>query len=283
MIANTISLLVMMKSIFLTHVVLFMHFFCTPLAYAITHELTIYTEHMPPYNYQNDHNDVIGINADIVKLLLKEANIENQFTLLPWKRAYLKVGQNHQSGLISTALTEQRKHLFKWVGPLASSKGYLYQLAHRNDIKISSLEEAKNYTVALIRGGVYHKKFFELGFREGKNLLLFNHSEEYIEPFLLGKIDLILGSDIVIPYLLLKHNTELTAVTTALKVGDFSGNYLALHLTTPDSLVHRLNHLLKKMKSNGTFDKILHYYQQAPQTKAYYQHSHTVTGNTPTH
>lgn len=231
--------------------------------------VTVYTEQMPPYNYNGANNSVIGINADIVRLLFKRINQPVNIELMPWPRAYKNTISKAGNGLISTAYTSERAELFKWVGPIASSKGYLYKLGDKN-IKINTLSDAKDYTVAAIRGGVYHQAFLRLGFEEGNNLILFTHAEDYLVPFIKGDIDLILGSDIVIPFLIKKYKIEHLNIETAIKMPDFSGNYIAFNIDTNEDLIKSLNSALQEIKANGEFDEIVKFYQGNSRTTSYF-------------
>lgn len=231
--------------------------------------VTVYTEQMPPYNYVGLNNNVIGINADVVRLLFKRIKQPVNLELMPWPRAYKNTLTKVNSGLISTAYTSERAGLFKWVGPIASSKGYLYKLGN-NTISLANLSDAKKYTVAAIRGGVYHQAFLRLGFEEGNNLILFTHAEDYLVPFIRGDIDLILGSDVVIPFLIKKHKISHLNIEPAIKMPDFSGNYLAFNVDTDPQLVETLNQALKEIKANGEFDDIVTYYRGNSRTTSYF-------------
>ncbi len=223
--------------------------------------LIIHTESMVPYNFYGQNNEIIGVNAEITKAILKHANISSEFHLLPWARAYKATLEVANSGLISTAKTTEREALFKWVGPLASGNGYLYKLKSREDIKVSSIEEAKQYMLAVIRGDIYQTIFEKQGFKLGKNLILFGYNSEYMKPFLHGKVDLILGSDLVMPYLLMTANSNINVVEPVAPLPTLLGNYLALNKNTPDFVVKKLNKALLKMKKSGEFQKIIDKYK----------------------
>jgi len=222
--------------------------------------LTINTEEMLPYNFTSDSGEIIGINVDIVKALLNNSKIKYEINLYPWTRAYKKTLSYENNGLISTARTPNREDMFKWVGPLSSGQGYLYKLKSRDDIQIKSLDDAKKYSVAIVRGGVYQNLFESLGFKVGENLMPFSYSKQYFQPFLLGKVDLILGSDIVLPYILQKIGINIDLVEPAVKMIDTKGNYLALNKNISDDLVEKLNDELQKMKDSGEFQKIIDSY-----------------------
>lgn len=223
--------------------------------------LTINTEEMLPYNFTSDSGEIIGINVDIIKALFSNAGVNYDIKLYPWTRAFKKTHSLEKNGLISTARTADREQMFKWVGPLASGQGYLYKLKSRGDMHLTSLDDAKKYSVAIVRGGVYQDLFENLGFKVGENLMPFSYSKQYFQPFLLGKVDLILGSDIVLPYIFQKLGFNIGLVEPALKMIDTQGNFLALNINTSDEIVKILNDELQKLKDTGEFQKIIDSYK----------------------
>lgn len=231
------------------------------LSHANDYHLNINTEVMVPYNFYNESNDIVGINVDIIKAILKRTNINATFNLYPWVRSYKLTLNEANAGLISTARTPEREKLFKWVGPLASGKGFLYQLSSRNDIHVNSIEDAKQYLVAVVRGDVYQKLFQDLGFELNKNLILFSYNAEYTKPFLAGKVDLILGSDIVLPYILSENGSDISAVKPVIKIPDTQGNYLALNNKVPDAVVDKLNKALIELKTQQEYQQIINRYR----------------------
>ena len=232
------------------------------LAKRSNYHLDINTEIMLPYNFYGDDNKVIGINIDIVKVLLERTNISADINIYPWVRSYQQTLKQSNAALMSTARTPERESLFKWVGPLASGKGYLYRLKSRDDLHINSLTEAHDYSVAVVRGDVYQKIFEGLGFEVNKNLILFSYNAEYMKPFLAGKVDFILGSDVVLPYILAANGSSIDIVTQVIKIPDTQGNYLALNNNVPDEVVEKLNQALVELKQSEEYDRILNKYKQ---------------------
>lgn len=225
-------------------------------------QLTILTEEMAPYNFSNEQGKIKGINVDIVKEILELNNIEYTFEIYPWARAFKNAQAINNVGLISTAYTEKRKDMFKWVGPIASSQAYLYKLSHRNDIQIANIEQAKNYTIAIVRNDIYQNLFVAQGFEVGKNLMVFSNTTEYFKLFFEGKIDLVLGSDIVMPFHLFKAGHTTSIVTPLVKIDGAKGNYLALNKSVPDTLVKKLNNSLTAIKQSKRYQKIVNSYRK---------------------
>ncbi len=222
--------------------------------------LNISTEIMPPYNFYNQQNDIVGINIDVVKSILAKTNIHADFNIFPWKRSYQMALNYSYTGVMSTARTAKREHLFKWVGPLASGKSFLYKLKSRKDINVSSIDDAKNYIIAVVRGDVFQEVFEKLGFKLNENIMLFSDHSEYIKPFLAGKVDLILGSSFSLPYILSANGSDINRVTSVVKIPDSKGNYLALNKDVPNAVVNKLNKALEGIKVSNEYNIIVDKY-----------------------
>ncbi|MDP5143625.1 hypothetical protein ORJ00_12795 [Rheinheimera baltica] len=85
---------------------------------ACAEHLTLYTEHFPPYSYVKS-DTVTGLNTELVRLTCEKAQLQCDFVLYPWLRAYEAATKNPQGALYSTSRNPLREPLFKWVGPLA--------------------------------------------------------------------------------------------------------------------------------------------------------------------
>jgi len=222
--------------------------------------LTIYTEEFPPYNF-TQQGVLVGINVEIVKQLCEGAGIACRFELLPWNRAFQQTNTHANSGLISTSRNQAREQLFHWVGPLASSVTYFYKLTSRDDITLGSTADAAQYTVGIQRNDIYQNLLKKHGFIEGKNLLLFSAKHQDMKLFFDGKLDLILGSELTLPYQVSKYGQHIKQVEAVLKfdLPELQGNYLALNRETSGEIVEKLQQqyrlLLKHQKIQPIIDK----------------------------
>jgi len=114
----------------------------------------MYTEHFPPYSYEKDLQ-ITGLNTELVRRSCQIAKIQCEFRLLPWLRAYEAAQNDPKSGLYSTSRNPLREDAFQWVGPLAHASANMYWLTSRPDAPPRTLEQAKQYIVAVARGDVY--------------------------------------------------------------------------------------------------------------------------------
>jgi polar amino acid transport system substrate-binding protein len=229
-------------------------------AAAADDHLTLYTEHFPPYNFEE--NGVIrGINADILHQACQLANIKCEMKIYPWLRAFELAQKDPASGIFTISRTKSRINLFQWVGPLASSKAYLYRLASRTEIAVGSLEQAKQFSIAVAHGDVYEEFLLAQGFEYGKNLIEFRSKSEPIPLFLQGKIDLVIGSDIVMPSWLANNQVPVDTAVPVIDISTFGSNYVAFNHAVPAELANRLQQSIDMLKQNGQFEQIVASYQ----------------------
>jgi len=227
-------------------------------------KLTLYTEHFPPYSFIKN-GEVRGINADILREACQLARLQCDMVSLPWLRAYSLAQQHENAGLFPTVRTNKRAKHFQWVGPLASSKAYLYRLKSRPDVNPVSLEAAKNFGIAVARGDVYEEYFLAMGFESGKNLLDFATKSEPIPLFLKGKVDLIVASELVMPAWLSALHQPVDLAEPVLDISLIGHNFLALNNKMPPHTVQQLQQAIDSLKSSGRFRQIISRYHDQPE------------------
>ena len=112
--------------------------------------LTIYTEHSPYAQYLDEDGQPKGYVYELVLEMQKIMQDSTPIHFVPWARGYQLALTQPNTALFSTTLTEERRPLFKWVGPVAETVWAFYA-AKDSDIVIESLEDAK----AVKRIGTY--------------------------------------------------------------------------------------------------------------------------------
>lgn len=219
-------------------------------------KLQLFTEHFPPYNYQVGDR-ITGINAEIVNRLCEITNTECKMELYPWLRAYDYALQTPDSGIFTMSRTPERRDKFQWVGPLASSRSFLYRLKSRTDINPQNLEQAKQFGIAVARGDVYEELLKREGFVQGRNLIDFPSKSAPIGLFLQGKVDLVIGSELVMPVWLAAHHATIDQVEPVLQLETKGENYLALNLAVSARQVQAMQAALDQLKASGEYQRIV--------------------------
>lgn len=235
--------------------------FCLFSSISFAEELLLLSHHFPPYNFIQE-DKFVGINTDIISQILEAEDIAFRIEDINWARAQQIVQSTPGTALLAAGRNAEREHKYAWVGPLVSSTPYLFKLSSRNDVSVKSLADLKFYRIALTRRGVMVPTFLKLGLSAPENLVFVAGAEETYGMLFQQRVDLIIGSDLTMPYNLHNLGYELNALEAAIQI-DFkgAGNHLALHKSYSPERIERLNARIKKMWDSGEIDVIVDSYR----------------------
>lgn len=226
------------------------------LANQVPTSITLYTEHMPPYSYWSG-DEVDGINVELMRQLCQRQQLDCTIMLLPWRRAFESAQNQQMSGVFSTARSEQREALFRWVGPIASDWGYVFRLKGRIEVNPTNLEQAKNFKLAVARGDVYESYFRQHGFAYGRNMVDFATKSEPLPLFMAKRVDLLVGSKRSLRSWLRDNNLPDDSAEPLFMLQDVGDNYLALNPNFPADLALKMQQELDQMRQQGVIDALI--------------------------
>ena len=227
---------------------------------ALPNNITIVTEQLPPYNYQED-GVMKGMSTEVLQAVLQELNLEVSIEVYPWARAYRMAKSNENVLIYSISRIPQREELFKWVGVIAPVSFGVFALKKRPDIKATSLDELRPYRLATVLGSAVDQYFTKEGFT---NIVKSNSTEVLMKMFLLGRSDVWPVSKQTGIYALKKAGISPSeTVREILKLKDFSsGNqYMAFSYSTKDHIVNQFRKALQKIKQKGIYQNIIEQYE----------------------
>lgn len=161
-------------------------FFTASITSALSVELTILTENLPPLNYVRE-GKLVGPSVEIVKEIQRRVGSFDEIKVFPWARAYQLALEKENVVLFGTTHTKEREELFKWVGPLATKRDIL--LAKRGSgVQIETLADAKKVKrVGTLRDDTRERLLLKLGFT---NLYSVSDEQNNAKKLMLGRIDL---------------------------------------------------------------------------------------------
>lgn len=228
------------------------------LAFSIVHlcfaqKITVVTEEYPPYNYLDSNKKVSGLSTDVVEEVLKRAKFEYQLGIYPWARAY-KMAQDAPYVLIYTiGRNENREALFKWVDVIAPYEVYMYRLKSRPEIKVSKLDELKNFKIGAVRDDIRAQYLEKIGVK----LDLTNADSFNSKKLAVNRIDLFPIDEAALIALYKREGLDPDSVVKAFKLDDLSsGLYMAFSKQTPDEVVNKCKVALAEIRKDGSFEKI---------------------------
>jgi polar amino acid transport system substrate-binding protein len=215
-----------------------------------SYKMVLLTENFPPFNMaENGKNfardaNIQGISTDIVREMFKRAGIDYSLTLrFPWDRIYQQTMTKANHGLFSTSMSEARKPLFKWVGPIAQYQSVLVGRTGQHPV-VANLESAKAYRIGAYQSSAVSQHLQGLGFTTQNAL----RDQENIRKLQRGQIDLWATSDPVWRAYASEQGVSDLEVVLSFNTSDM---YLAINKDTPDEVVTRLQAALEQMRTEG--------------------------------
>lgn len=215
-------------------------------------DILVVTEPWPPFNYVNKDNQVAGIATDILKKVMKEAGFKYKIEVYGWNRAY-NLSKNNKNTLIYTIFRiDSRESDFQWICPLISTQGVsIYSLDNRKDIKISHINDLKQYHLGVVGSGVTYDYLMAQGFSVDKNVDIATDELANIRKLFKGRIDLIIQEE---EPLELRMQQAGLPIARLKKVFSILSNEerqacMAMSLDTPKSVIQRLQNALNKVQN----------------------------------
>lgn len=216
--------------------------------------IQVVTEEYPPYNY-SENGKVLGFCTEVVKEVLKRANLDYSIHSYPWSESY-QMAQSQPNVLIySIGRNVAREPLFKWVDVIAKTEVYFYKLKSRTDIKIKKIDDIQKYRIGAVRDDFRAQWLMKQGFADRLNLVpddiqnmrrLFDH-----------KIDIFPIGEFVAYHIAHQLGHAFNDLEKTLYVKDMSADlFMAFSKQTADVVVEKCIKALFEIKKDGTYEKI---------------------------
>jgi polar amino acid transport system substrate-binding protein len=203
------------------------------------------TENLPPDNYLNEKNELVGDSVDIVGSILKvtgSTKTIKDIKVLPWATAYENALNNKNYALFSTGRTEKREKLFKWAGPLHEIK-IVILTKKNNNIRIRSLDEVKQYRIAAVKDDISQQVMNSAV--KGLSLSLAANTNDNLLRLNEGTIDLVVADETSLKGLIKQDGfnpDDYESIYTLKEVK----LWIAFNLLTSDALVQMVQTALDK-------------------------------------
>lgn len=167
--------------------------------FCVAQTLPVFTEPSPPYHYLDHSGQVAGSSTDKVKAILASADIEADFKLVPWARAYRSVEKTPNALIYSIAKTAERDAKFHWIAPVSEFKLAFVALAERTDIDIPDWTYLRQLSVAVQRDDIAYNWLTSIGLKEGVHFIACADIQCSWERLARKNVDLIIEDPALIP------------------------------------------------------------------------------------
>ncbi len=223
-------------------------------------DLTIYTEQHPPLSFTDDKGALSGFAVEVVQAIQKRINSNDKIELIPWARGYQYAlsPSKKKIMLFSTAFTEERRELFKWVGPIAQFSWVFYARTDSR-IEINSLQDARQVKgIGIYRGDVREQFLLAKGFT---NIQSTTNNGQNLQKLLLKRITLWATSYNEAINFSKLENTNYQWIKPVYTF-ESTGLYMAFNKNTPDDIIDKWQQAYQAMKQDGTLASLAKKWQQ---------------------
>lgn len=217
--------------------------------------LEMITEHSPPAEFLNEAGEVSGVTVDLITLLMQRLDEHGTFIIMPWSRGLLHAQTHANVILFETVRTEKREPLFKWVGPLKRYDLHLYARTERLASELTEEHLNRKNIACSYRNSALVDDLKHLGFSENDNLVLTSKSDECIDMFRLGRVDLIALSEIMAEEIVVDLAQQQIFLKQVLFLKE-SQTYLAFSMDFSDERVARWQQALEQSYLDGSMRKL---------------------------
>ncbi|MBC7995722.1 MAG: transporter substrate-binding domain-containing protein [Rhizobacter sp.] len=202
-----------------------------------------------------DNGKPAGPANEIVEATLKRAGLDYNLAMYPWARAYDIALQEPNVLIYLIARTPEREPHFKWVGEFIRVEYFLYKLRGQPGIAVRSLEDAKAYTVGVMRNDVRHQFLLGKGFTK---LVVSPQGGDNFRQLTNGQVQLAALSEPGAAQLCEENRFDCTRLEKVYALDDLSvGIWMAYSKPTSDEVVARTRAAFDKIKASGSVARLM--------------------------
>ncbi|WP_114972935.1 substrate-binding periplasmic protein [Rhodoferax ferrireducens] len=206
------------------------------------------------YSFLKD-GKMAGPATEVVELSLKRAGlVDYQINLYPWARSYDMALKEPNVLIYLIARTPAREPQFKWAGEIMKMQYHLYKLKDRN-VMVRNLEDARNFTIGVMRDDVRHQYLKEKGFTR---LVVSAQPADNFRKLLSGQVDIVPLPDDDAASMCKETNFSCENLQKIFTLDEMStGLYMAYSNSTPDAVVQRTKDAFEKIRAAGIVKSIM--------------------------
>lgn len=229
-------------------------FFLTAHGQAFCRQVNVVTTEYPPFNY-TEKGAVSGISTKIVRALLDSLEIDTEISSYPWARSYKKALEEKNVLIYPLVRTPEREGAFEWIGVVATGKTYLYSLQGRDDIDIQTLDDAKKFSIGVLRNAV---RFHHLKNKGFTRLVEDTTPRASAQKLILGWIDLWAADENTAHYTLsmMDHDPH-RLVERRFPLDIELDGYLAISKNSERELVESFKSAFLRLQASGEYEKMI--------------------------
>ena len=222
-------------------------------------DLLVVTENFPPFNYE-ESGKIVGSSAEKIHAMFEAASRFPKIHVYPWSKSYHLALTRPNVLIFSLARTEEREDKFIWLGKLANSNSYIYQLKGNKNVEeklpINNYEDLKQsaLSIAVTRNDVRHNLLIDKGFKVGLHLNISSQQDICLNKILKKEVDLWAVPEATMNYIARKAGIENpeSYLSSVLEMTEIQSQiYVAMSLGSDPRLVNQFKSALETAEQEG--------------------------------
>ena len=207
------------------------------------------------YAYQRD-NKVVGPGIRIAEETLKNAQLTDySLSLYPWARAYEKALHEPNVLIFPLDRTPAREQLFKWVGEIHRVASRLYKMRDSEGITVNNLEDAKQYSIGVVRNDAKQIYLQQKGFTR---LVVSADNHDNFQKLLNHQIQLLAMPENTARLMSKDTGADFTSLEAVYSLTEQPHKVnIAFSLSTPDEIVARAQQAFEQLKASGEVARMM--------------------------
>jgi polar amino acid transport system substrate-binding protein len=207
------------------------------------------------YAYQRD-DKVVGPGIRIAEETLKNAQLTDySLSLYPWARAYEKALHEPNVLIFPLDRTPAREQLFKWVGEIHRVASRLYKMRDSQGITVNNLEDAKQYSIGVVRNDAKQIYLQQRGFTR---LVISANNHDNFQKLLNRQIQLLPMPENTARLMSKDAQVDFTSLEEVYTLDEQPHRvHLAFSLSTPDEVVAKAQRAFDQLKASGEVARIM--------------------------
>lgn len=226
---------------------------CGVLAHAHAQTIRAVTE-STPWTYLRD-GKAAGSATEIVEMTLKRAGLDDhKVSVYPWARSYDLALHEPNVLIFMIARTPAREPLFKWAGEFMKMEYHLFKLKEREDVTVKSLDDARRYTIGVMRDDL-RQHYLQ---RKGHvRLVVSGESIDNFRKLLNRQVDLLPLTSGDAASLCQQAAFDCGRLEQVLTLRELSTSlHMAYSAATPDPIVERTRRAFEQLKAEGALRRL---------------------------
>lgn len=217
--------------------------------------LQLMSEEYPPVTFLKGGKPA-GFVTDMVRQIALRTDNPDNIRITSWKNGYNMALLHPNVILFSAERTPEREKLFHWVGPVGKNSAIFFA-KKGSGIRVNTLEEARKIkAIATITDWFTEQHLKREGFT---NLISSKDPADNVRQLMDGEVQLSIFTDLTVPEIVKNAGYDMDDLEPVYTVSE-TYFYIAISRGTSPDVVGQWRSALKKMKKDGTFQKIYRSY-----------------------